>query len=294
MSRVPNFIYIGPDKAGSSWLHEVLVRHPQVYMPEAKDLYFFDRYYERGLSWYLGQFNAAGPQHRVIGEVCQDYLFHPSAPQRIAESLPDPRFMVSLRDPADRAYSSYLYMRKQGQDPGSFLQALQRRPELLEHGRYATHLQRYVDVFGEDKVYVAVFDDLKRDPQKFVGGLLDWLGVDPMVLADEQLGARLPAGSARSAVLARVARRSADFVREHDGANVVGRVKRSRAVQRALYRPLPHDKAVMTAKEREAVHDALGTEVARLDECFGLNLTGRWAWPTSDDALEAIEDSGTS
>ena len=40
MPRLPNFIYIGPDKAGSSWLHEVLIRHEQVFMPDAKDLYF--------------------------------------------------------------------------------------------------------------------------------------------------------------------------------------------------------------------------------------------------------------
>ena len=45
----PNFIYIGPDKAGSSWLHEVLISHDGIFMPPAKDLYFFDRYYDRGL-----------------------------------------------------------------------------------------------------------------------------------------------------------------------------------------------------------------------------------------------------
>ena len=74
MSGKPNFIYIGPDKAGSSWLHEVLLRHPQVFLSPAKDLYFFDRYYDRGIAWYLRQFDDAGPEHVVVGEVCQDYL----------------------------------------------------------------------------------------------------------------------------------------------------------------------------------------------------------------------------
>ena len=64
MPRLPNFIYIGPDKAGSSWLHEVLIRHEQVFMPDAKDLYFFDRYYDRGVSWYATQFKDAGPGHQ--------------------------------------------------------------------------------------------------------------------------------------------------------------------------------------------------------------------------------------
>ena len=98
MSRLPNFLYIGPDKAGSSWLHETLIRHPQVYLSPAKDLYFFDRYFDRGVAWYADQFRAARDEP-VVGEICQDYLFHPLAAERIASVLTQPRFMVSLRDP---------------------------------------------------------------------------------------------------------------------------------------------------------------------------------------------------
>ena len=78
MNRLPNFLYVGPDKAGSSWLHEVLLKHPDVYLTPAKDLYFFDRYYDRGSSWYAAQFRDAR-QEKIVGEVCQDYLFHPEA-----------------------------------------------------------------------------------------------------------------------------------------------------------------------------------------------------------------------
>jgi hypothetical protein len=275
----PNFIYIGPDKAGSSWLHEVLLTHPQVFMPVAKDLYFFDRYYDRGLPWYLSQFADASPQQTVVGEVCQDYLFCAEAPGRIADSLGSARFMVTLRDPADRAFSSYLYMLKQGQKPGTFLEALDGRPELIEHGRYATGIERFTDLFGTDSVYVAVFDDLVNDPQAFIDGLLDWLEIAPLPLSDEQLKAQLPAGRARSAAAARLARRAADFVRERDGANLVGRVKRSPVVQKSLYRTLADDKPVMTDDERAAVHERLGAEVLALDERFGLGLAARWGWP---------------
>jgi hypothetical protein len=279
LPRLPNFIYIGPDKAGSSWLHEVLIRHEQVFMPDAKDLYFFDRYYDRGVSWYATQFKDAGPGHQVVGEVCQDYLFHPQAAERIEESLGDGvRLMVTLRDPVERAFSSYLYMLKQGENPGSFLEAVRSRPELLEHGRYATNLQRYFDTFGEENVFVAVFDDLAADPQQFIDRLLAWLQLEPMVLSDDLLEARLPAGKARSAALARAARRAADFVREHDGANLVGRVKRSSIIQRTLYRPLASDKPTMTAEEREAVLVPLTPEIERLDGHLGLNLRKRWGW----------------
>ncbi|WP_165865568.1 sulfotransferase domain-containing protein [Vallicoccus soli] len=281
----PNFLYLGPDKAGSSWLHDVLIRHPQVFMPEAKDLYFFDRYYDRGLGWYLGQFRAAGPQHRVVGEVCQDYLAAPEAPGRIHASLGDDvRFMATLRDPAERAWSSYLYMLKHGEEPGTFLEALEGRPELLEHGRYGTQLQRYAERFGLERVHVAVFDDLGADPQAFVDPLLAWLGLDRMVLGEDLLAVRLPAGRARSLPVARAARWAAARVRELDGANLVGRVKRSPLVQRALYAPLADGKPVMSDEERAAVHDALAGEVALVDELTGLGLRGRWGWPAAAPA----------
>ena len=162
----PNFIYIGPDKAGSSWLHEILRRHPQVYMPPAKGLYFFDRYYDRGLSWYLSQFTGARPEHLVRGEVCQDYLFHPDVPDRIAESLGSLEMMVTLRDPADPpAFSSYLHMLRSGWEPGTFEEALDRYSELIEHGRYATHLERFVQRFGRTASTSPCSTICKRTPR---------------------------------------------------------------------------------------------------------------------------------
>ena len=38
----PNFICIGAQKAGTSWLYHQLVRHPEFAMPPAKELHYFD------------------------------------------------------------------------------------------------------------------------------------------------------------------------------------------------------------------------------------------------------------
>ena len=103
-----------------------------------------------------------------------------------------------------------------------FAEALRSRPELLEHGRYATGLDRFLQRFPREMVHVALFDDLAVDPQGFLNGVTDFLGVDPLPLADKDLAARLPAARARSVRLASAARRSADWVREHDGARLVG------------------------------------------------------------------------
>ena len=277
MSRLPNFLYVGPDKAGSSWIHEMLLKHPDVYMTPAKDLYYFDRYYDRGPGWYAAQFEAAR-EEKIVGEVCQDYLFHPEAAARIRDTLGPVRIMVSLRDPVERAWSSYLYMRKHGIGPDTFAEALESRPELLEHGRYATSLDRFLELFPRELIHVALFDDLVDDPQHFLDGITEFLEIDRLPLAEKDLEARLPAAKARSVRLAWVARRSADWVREHDGATLVGKVKRSPLVQRALYRPLDREAVRPTADDVLAVRRALSSEVDALDGTFGLQLRESWGW----------------
>ncbi len=277
MNRLPNFLYVGPDKAGSSWIHEMLLRHPDVFLTPAKDLYYFDRYYDRGPAWYAAQFEGASDE-KIVGEVCQDYLFHPEAAARIRSTLGPVKVMVSLRDPVERAWSSYLYMRKHGIGPDTFGEALRSRPELLEHGRYATGLDRFLELFPRDHVHVALFDDLVADPQRFIDGVTDFLQIAPLPLTEKDREARLPAAKARSVLLASAARRSADWVREHDGALLVGKVKRSQLVQRTLYRPLDRQAVRPAPDDVLTVRSALASEVDALDRTFGLRLRESWGW----------------
>jgi hypothetical protein len=287
VSRMPNFLYVGPDKAGSSWLHETLIKHQDVYLTRAKDLYYFDRYYDRGLGWYGSQFRDAGSE-QVVGEVCQDYLFHPQAATRIRESLgPDVRFMVSLRDPVERAWSSYLYMRKHGIGPSTFGEALLSRPELLEHGRYATGLDRFLQHYPKERIHVALFDDLARDPQRFLDGVTDFVGVARLALVEKDLEPKLPAARARSVRLAHAARSGADWVREHDGARLVGRVKQSPLVQRMLYRPIDRSSNRPGTDDVMSVRRQLAQEIEALEATWGLPLRETWGWTDTVQELPA-------
>lgn len=275
----PNFLHIGPGKSGSTWLHEVLVQHPQVYLTDAKDLYFFSRYYDRGLDWYRAQFRDARPGHVVVGEVSPDYLSCPEAPQRIRDSLgPDIRLAVTLREPADRAFSSYLYLRKHGLARPSFRETVEASPELMDEGRYVTHLRRYLRCFDAKALHVAVFDDLAADPQAYLDDITDWLGIDRQVVPSDQLRAQLPASTARWLPLAMLVQRTAGWVRRHDGAELVGRMKRSAVVQRALYRPLGEQRPVMSPEDVAFVRQRLEPEITGVEEEFGIPLRGRWGW----------------
>lgn len=278
MTRLPNFLYIGPDKAGSSWLHETLIRHPEVYLTPAKDLYYFDRYYDRGTEWYADQFRGATDSQPIVGEICQDYLFHPEASARIAKTLEDPQLMVSLRDPVERAWSSWLYARKHGVWPADFGEALRSVEELLGHSRYATGLDRFTTHHDRDRIHIAVFDDLVADPQAFLDATTDFLGVARMPLTEEDLAAKLPAAKARSLMVANAARRTADWVREHDGARLVGAVKRSRLAHRLLYQPIDKSTVRPDQASVDYIREQLDDEVTRIETDYGVAVKERWGW----------------
>ena len=150
--------------------------------------------------------------------------------------------------------------------------------ELLDHGRYATGLARYLELFGRENVYVAVFDDLERDPQAFFDGVTDALGLSRFTLAEDELAARLPAAKARSVRLASVVRRGADWVREHDGARLVGMVKRSPIVQRSLYQQIDRAAVRPEIEDVMTVRTALGSEIDSLESTFGFKLREAWGW----------------
>jgi hypothetical protein len=278
-TRLPDFLHLGPGKTGSTWLYDVLARHPEVYLSEAKDLYFFSRYYDRGLGWYEKQFRHARPGHRIVGEISPDYLACAEAPHRIRACLgPDIHLMVTLREPAARAFSGYLHLRKHGLAAPSFRQTLETWPDLLDEGRYATQLQRYVQCFGPQALHVALFDDLRADPQAFLDSVTDWLGISRQVLDPELRNARLPASEARWPALAAVTKSTADWVRRHNGAELIGHLKHRALPQRLLYRPLGDDRPVMSPEDAAFVREQLESEIVGVEDQFGVQLRKRWDW----------------
>lgn len=275
-SRLPNFLYIGTSKAGSTWLYHVLAEHPDVFIAPGKGAYFFDHHYERGWEWYRQQFHHAGDA-AVVGEISHSYLFSDEAARRIAETLSGCKLMVCLREPVERAFSAYLDTVKNGQFSGSFEEALEQNPSLIDRGRYATHLSRYFELFPRDRCHVAIFDDLKADPQRFANELFAFLGIAPRELPAAKRRKVMPAARPRSRAVAQLAKRFARLADRVGFRGLRGRVKRSRWVRNLLYRPYRADELPqMDPATRQRLRETFRNEVARLDEMVGTNLRERW------------------
>lgn len=277
MSNVPNFAYIGTSKAGSTWLFNALAVHPDVYLASNKGLYYFDLHFQKGQDWYLGQF-AGADGHSAVGEISHSYLSSPVAAERMAALNPQMRLLVCLREPVDRAFSDYLDLRKNGQFAGSFEDALDSYPRLLDRGRYATHLRRYLEQFPAEQLHVRLFDDLRGDAQAYADEVYAFLGIERLELAPAQLKSRMPAGTPRSTAAADAARSASRLAKRVGLRRVRSRVKRSTVIRQLLYRPYADDRPTMDPGLGAELRNGFAGEVDALDGLLGLPVSRRWGY----------------
>jgi hypothetical protein len=217
---LPTFLVLGAAKAGTTSLYDHLRQHPEVFVTRVKEPRFF-AYDGRplpaggpGREWihdatvadpaaYEALFDgAAGAKAR--GEASPVYLYSAHAAARIAARVPDARLVAILRDPAERAFSHYLHLRRDAVEPcDSFAEALAREPERIAAdwdwsfhyravGFYDAQLARYAARFPPENLHVELYEDLAEDPAAVARRVFSFLGVDDAFAPDVR--ARLNAG----------------------------------------------------------------------------------------------------
>lgn len=244
-SMLPDFLVIGTYRSGTTWLHEVLRRHPDVLLPDEKETMFFSHNYHKGLAWY-GKFFAGWNGERCIAEVCPPYLSSDQAPERIRKHLPGVRLMVCLRRPAEQIESMYnLHVRRgiSALDPMSWLSA---KPHVLHDVLYGHHLRRYLALFDRRQLLITFYDDLCADPAAYLLRLFNFVGLPAQVPAD--LPRRVNSAAAvRNGAMAKAMARSARWlrrsglVRAKAVLNRSGVAKLMTAEEQAPRIPLPDD-----------------------------------------------------
>ncbi|WP_417493216.1 sulfotransferase family protein [Maricaulis sp.] len=229
----PNFLYLGGDKCGSTWLHRILSQHPEVGLPASKELFYFDRYFQRGTDWYMRQFE--GLEAPRVGEICHDYLYSPPALERIADFFDDDAvFLVVLRNPYVRMISHHRYLQRIGKTALPLDGAIDGHGGLVSHSLYLQPVQQAIALLGRDRVRFLKFEDLASDPAGFGRKLSDALGIrfiPELPYADRVL----EGNAARSGQLVRILRHAGWRLRELGLQNVVSSIKSNPLVNRALF-----------------------------------------------------------
>jgi len=199
MGDLPKFLCIGAQKAGTTWLHNMLRQNPKIFLPAIKELHFFDveRNFERGRQWYAQHFSGADPS-QAVGEVTPGYLwasqvsvdgkplsrainwFRAETPARVYRLLgKDVKLIVLLRDPVDRAVSAYFHHMGRGRvDRNESILAAGRRHGIIQMGFYSRHLSRWLDVFGRDNLWIGFYEEVLFEPKAWLPSIERFIGVE--------------------------------------------------------------------------------------------------------------------
>jgi hypothetical protein len=288
---MPNFFIVGAQKAGTTSLYHYLNQHPQVYMSSRKEPHFFEGMHSefrrpgrrsvpvKDLAEYQALFAGASDES-AIGEASASYLFSPRAPGLIKSSVPDAKIIAILRNPADRAYSNFLYCVQVGREPlGSFVEGLQAEEARTrdkwgplwyykQKGFYYAQVKRYFDTFGRDQVGVWLYEDLRNDTFGILGEVFRFLGIDEYFVPDassEYNPSGIPRVGRLYAGVRMLTARNPALVERVIPARLRGYVKR-----RIFAKPPPFPPEV-----RRQLTDSYREDILRLQELIGRDLS---AW----------------
>ena len=325
----PNFFVIGAQKAGTTSLYHYLDQHPDVYMSPAKEPLFFNydidpsgkalnrKFGRAGLARkprfatmeeYLALFDGVRDE-KAIGEASTLYIYAPGTAERIKHYAPDAKIVAILRNPADRAYSAFLYALRIGVEPvADFAQVLRDEERRIrddwhyvyryrDRGFYYPQIEPYHRMFGPEKVGVWLYEDLKEDPQGVSQSLFRFLEVDDTFVPDTSSrhnAASVPKnGTARAVIrgmnaafpLAKKVIPSA-AVRVRDSWDY----KVRRIVNRRL---LTQDLPPLDPELREDLIDGYREDILRLQELTGRDLSV-WLRDEPAPGREAAGRNGTA
>ena len=198
--RKPDFIIIGAMKCATTTLHDQLAAHTGVFMSTPKEPNFFsdEAQWKRGLDWYFGLF-AGAEQGELCGESSTHYTklpTHGRTIDRLAEHVPDAKFIYVMRHPIDRLISHYIHEWTQRVIDEPLSRAIDAHPELVQYGQYAMQLRPYIERFGRERVLPVFFDRLNAHPQdelervcRFIGyrGQVTWRDLPPSNVSGERM-----------------------------------------------------------------------------------------------------------
>lgn len=194
-----DFLVCGTQKGGTTALFHYLKLHPEVFLPQVKEIHFFDNdinFLTQSPNYdeYHHHFQ---PQehHRIIGEVTPIYMYWMDAPRRIWVYNPKIKIILILRNPIERAYSQWKMECDRNVECLSFWDALQaevyrlkasqpsqnREFSYLDRGFYCVQINRIWSYFDRNQVLILKNEDLRNSPCDTMNRIFKFLGVNPLV-----------------------------------------------------------------------------------------------------------------
>lgn len=208
----PNLFIVGAMKSGTTSLYHYLSKHPEIFFPDVKEPHYYalngmdeliggngdaKRYKDTFVTSkkdYLELYrDAASFKYRGDGSAM--YLYFKECASRIKKESEDARIIISIRNPLERAYSSYKHLVRDGREDLTFENALSVESQRIDNkylpiwyyvqaGMYHDQIEKFYSVFGKDKVKVVLYEELKSDSQSVVSELFEFLNLSDLKKLD--------------------------------------------------------------------------------------------------------------
>lgn len=209
---LPNFLIAGVSRSGTTSLYHYLNQHNDISFPRLKEPRYFssiglqlpqkgpgDHSVDEKLITSFEQYCDlyAGINNQLVGDASSEYFYnHKTAIPEILKRLGDIPIIIIIRNPIDRAYSSYLNLVRDGRESLSFEEAL-----AAENVRIANNFDEMwhytqVSLYSEgakafikhfSKVKFISFDDFTSNPSQVTHEVFEFLGVDSNCIVDTSL-----------------------------------------------------------------------------------------------------------
>lgn len=196
-----NLFIPGAAKSGTSSLHELLNLHPEINMSKNKEPHFISSEPEIinstiAIHKYLENFDFT-KKYSYRGESSTGYFYFEKFKENFFElANPNSKFILILRNPIDRTYSHYNYLKSLGSETEDLETAVLKDhqkepssedllPELIiknyyQYSLYGKWLKRFLEHFDAKNVKIILFEDLKNNQLETINSCFEFLGIQPL------------------------------------------------------------------------------------------------------------------
>jgi len=206
-----DFFCVGAAKSGTTAMHYFLKQHPEIFVPEIKEIHHFapDLIKEDDIWLNKNQYYSLFDKLRnekIIGETSVFYLLSEIAANQIFIHNPKAKIIVMIRNPIEVIYSLHSQLVFNGDETitdfeksleyekyrknGEFLPKytrIQKKHWYTYATSFSTQIKRFLNVFPENQIKLLLFDDFKKDNIKTTQSVYNFLGVDDSFIPNTKI-----------------------------------------------------------------------------------------------------------
>lgn len=192
--KLPDFIIIGSQKAGSTYLQHILSCNPEIEMSpnfpniikdknalSLREIHFFNSdKFKKGAGWYKLFFNN---NKKLQGEKTPIYISQIVSHKRMFETVPNAKLILLIREPAARLYSAYNqpgagYDRTKSFEENIELDlAKNSKDSLVARGFYIDQIENLLRYYPKNQLLIIITEQMKKDPEKIYRKVCDFLDI---------------------------------------------------------------------------------------------------------------------